>query len=58
MRITSVAGGFPAAQTFLEVKALEVAMAVENGADEVDIVLNVGTDAHRVPTTKRPTKSR
>ena len=42
MRITSVAGGFPAAQTFLEVKALEVAMAIENGADEVDIVLNVG----------------
>ena len=42
MKITSVAGGFPAAQTFLEVKALEVAMAVENGADEVDIVLNVG----------------
>ena len=42
MRITSVAGGFPASQTFLEVKALEVAMAVENGADEVDIVLNVG----------------
>ena len=42
MRITSVAGGFPASQTFLEVKALEVAMAIENGADEVDIVLNVG----------------
>ena len=42
MRITSVAGGFPASQTYLEVKALEVAMAVENGADEVDIVLNVG----------------
>lgn len=42
MRITSVAGGFPASQTFLEVKALEVAMAVENGADEIDIVLNVG----------------
>ena len=36
MKITSVGGGFPAAQTFLEVKALEVAMAVENGADEVD----------------------
>ena len=35
-------GGFPAAQTSLEVKALEVAMAVENGADEIDIVLNVG----------------
>ena len=42
MRITSVAGGFPASQTFLEVKMLEVAMAVENGADEGDIVLNVG----------------
>ena len=42
MRITSVAGGFPASQTYLEVKMLEVAMAVENGADEVDIVLNVG----------------
>ena len=35
MRITSVAGGFPSSQTFLEVKVLEVAMAVE-------IVLNVG----------------
>lgn len=42
MRITSVAGGFPASQTYLEVKALEVAMAIENGADEIDIVLNVG----------------
>ena len=42
MRITSVAGGFPSSQTFLEVKVLEVAMAVENGADEIDIVLNVG----------------
>ena len=42
MRITSVGGGFPSSQTFLEVKMLEVAMAVENGADEVDIVLNVG----------------
>ena len=29
MKITSVGGGFPAAQTFLEVKALEVAMAIE-----------------------------
>ncbi|WP_418190904.1 deoxyribose-phosphate aldolase [Alistipes sp.] len=42
MRITSVAGGFPSSQTFLEVKALEVGMAIENGADEIDIVLNVG----------------
>ncbi|MFI3304169.1 MAG: deoxyribose-phosphate aldolase [Rikenellaceae bacterium] len=42
MRITSVAGGFPASQTFLEVKALEVAMAIESGADEIDIVIPVG----------------
>ena len=42
MRITSVSGGFPASQTFLEVKMLETAMAVENGADEIDIVINVG----------------
>ncbi len=42
MRITSVAAGFPASQTFLEVKALEVAMAIESGADEIDIVMNVG----------------
>ena len=32
MRITSVAGAFPASQSFIEVKALEVAMAIENGA--------------------------
>ncbi len=40
--ITSVAAGFPASQTFIEVKMLEVAMAVENGADEIDVVINVG----------------
>lgn len=42
IRIASVAGGFPSAQTFLEVKMLEAAMAVENGADEIDIVMNAG----------------
>lgn len=42
MTITSVAGGFPSSQTYLEVKMLETAMAVENGADEIDIVINVG----------------
>ncbi len=42
MRITAVAGGFPSSQTFLEVKMLEAAMAIENGADEIDIVLNAG----------------
>ncbi len=42
LRVTAVAGGFPSSQTFLEVKALEVAMAVESGADEIDIVIAVG----------------
>lgn len=42
LRITSVAGGFPSSQTYLEVKMLEAAMAVENGADEIDVVLNAG----------------
>jgi len=36
---TSVAGAFPASQTFLDIKVKECAMAVEAGADEVDIVL-------------------
>jgi deoxyribose-phosphate aldolase len=40
--ITSVAGGFPSSQTFIEVKMLEAAMAVESGADEIDIVISVG----------------
>ncbi len=42
LRVTSVAGSFPSSQSFVEVKALEVAMAVESGADEIDIVLSVG----------------
>lgn len=42
IRITSVAGGFPSAQTFVEVKALECAMAEESGADEIDVVMNLG----------------
>lgn len=36
---TSVAGAFPASQTFLDVKVKECVMSVEAGADEVDIVL-------------------
>ncbi len=40
--ITSVAGGFPASQTFLEVKVAEVALAVAEGATEIDIVLSQG----------------
>lgn len=40
--ITSVAGGFPASQTFIEVKVAEVGLAVAEGATEVDIVLSQG----------------
>ncbi len=36
---TVVSACFPSAQSFLEVKLLEARMAVEQGADEVDIVL-------------------
>lgn len=37
-----VAAGFPASQTFFEVKRMECRMAIQSGADEVDIVIPVG----------------
>lgn len=40
--IAVVAGGFPSSQTFLPVKIADVAMAVAEGANEVDIVMNLG----------------
>ncbi|MDE6453623.1 MAG: deoxyribose-phosphate aldolase [Muribaculaceae bacterium] len=40
--VACVSGGFPSSQTFTEVKVAETALAVEGGADEVDIVLNIG----------------
>lgn len=42
VKIASVAGGFPSSQTFLEVKIAETAMAVMQGADEIDVVMNLG----------------
>lgn len=39
VNVAVVAAVFPNAQSFLEVKRLECKMAVESGADEVDIVL-------------------
>lgn len=42
VNIACVSGGFPASQTFTEVKIAETAMAIAAGADEIDIVLNVG----------------
>ena len=40
--IASVAGGFPASQTFTEIKIAETALAVADGADEIDVVMNLG----------------
>lgn len=40
--IVSVAGAFPHAQTFREIKVREVALAVEAGADEIDVVITAG----------------
>jgi deoxyribose-phosphate aldolase len=40
--IAAVSGGFPSSQTFTEIKVAETAMAVMSGADEIDIVLNLG----------------
>ena len=37
-----VAGGFPSGQTFTAVKVADAALAVSNGAKEVDIVMNIG----------------
>ena len=42
VKIACVAGGFPSSQTFSEVKIAEAALAVADGADEIDIVLNLG----------------
>ena len=40
--VAVVAGGFPSSQTFTPVKIADSALAVSGGADEVDIVLNLG----------------
>jgi len=42
VNIASVAAGFPSSQTFPEVKETESRMAVEAGANEIDIVISVG----------------
>lgn len=42
VKIAAVSAGFPASQTFIEVKVAETALAVLSGADEIDIVLNLG----------------
>jgi len=42
VKIASVAGGFPTSQTFRSIKVSECKMALEAGADEIDIVISVG----------------
>jgi len=42
VKIACVSADFPSAQTFLEVKVAETAMAIHDGADEIDIVMSVG----------------
>lgn len=42
VKIASVAASFPSSQTFIEIKTAEVKMAIETGADEVDIVISLG----------------
>lgn len=42
VNIAAVSGAFPSSQTFIEVKVAETALAIEGGADEIDIVFNVG----------------
>ena len=40
--VASVATGFPSGQTFRELKVTETRLAVENGADEIDMVIDRG----------------
>lgn len=40
--VAVVAGGFPSSQTFTAVKVADVALAVAGGANEVDVVMNLG----------------
>lgn len=42
VNIAAVSAGFPSSQTFIEVKVAETALAVSDGADEIDIVISVG----------------
>ncbi len=42
VNVACVSGCFPASQSFNEVKIAETSLAVADGADEIDIVFNVG----------------
>ncbi len=40
--IASVGGGFPSSQTFTNIKVMEIEQAIQQGAEEIDIVLPIG----------------
>jgi len=40
--VACVSAGFPASQTFVEVKVAETALAIKAGATEIDIVISIG----------------
>ena len=42
VEVACVSGGFPSSQTFPEMKIAETALALKDGATEIDIVLSVG----------------
>lgn len=42
VKIAVVAGGFPSGQTYTAVKVADAALSVGDGADEVDVVMNLG----------------
>lgn len=42
MEISTGCGGFPSAQTFPEIKTIETALAIKDGATEIDTVMPVG----------------
>lgn len=42
VKIACVSAGFPSSQTFIEVKIAETAMALMEGANEIDIVISIG----------------
>jgi deoxyribose-phosphate aldolase len=43
VKIAAAAGAFPSSQTFRSIKVTECKMSVESGADEIDIVIPVGS---------------
>ncbi|HPC99213.1 MAG TPA: deoxyribose-phosphate aldolase [Bacteroidales bacterium] len=43
VKIAAVAGGFPSSQTFRSIKLSECRLAVDAGADEIDIVISLGS---------------